>query len=62
VVRFFELFGIHRPLRYEQPVEAGDYDHAIHVDHPEAPSILEPYLEEPKLGGAPMQTQPGEKQ
>jgi len=61
VVRFFELFGIHRPLRYEHPVEAGDYDHAIHVDHPEAPSILQPYLEEPKLGGAPMQTEPGEK-
>jgi len=61
VARFFELFGIRRPLRYAPPVEAGDYDHAIHIDHPEAPSILQPYLEEPKLGGPPMQTEPGEK-
>ncbi len=56
VVRFFELFGIHRRLLIEQPIVAGDYDHAIHVDHPEAPSILEPYLEQPRVGGAPKQT------
>jgi len=63
VSRFFELFGVRRPLRYERPVVAGDYDHAIHVDHPEAPSLLEQYLEkpEPKLGGAPKETAPGEK-
>jgi hypothetical protein len=45
IARFFELFGVRRPLRYEPvPVPAGDYDHALHIDHPEAPSILEPYL------------------
>lgn len=39
--RFFELFGVRRPIRYEPlPAPAGDYDHAIHVDHPEAPSLL----------------------
>jgi hypothetical protein len=61
VARFFELFGIRRPLRYEpEPVAAGDYDHALHVDHPEAPSLLEQYLEkpEPRLGGAPQETEP----
>ncbi|HEY1408818.1 MAG TPA: hypothetical protein VF434_07755, partial [Promineifilum sp.] len=43
--RVFAVFGVNRPLRYEPvPVVAGDYDHALHVDHPEAPSILEPYL------------------
>jgi amino acid transporter len=46
ISRFWALFGIHRPVRYNAPVEAGDYDHAIHIDHPEAPSILAPYLKD----------------
>ncbi|MCI0395298.1 MAG: hypothetical protein L0322_10225, partial [Chloroflexi bacterium] len=45
IARFFELFGVRRPVRYEKPVAAGDYDHALHVDHPEAPSLLEQYLD-----------------
>jgi hypothetical protein len=44
VSHFWELFGVRRPVRFEQPVEAGDYDHAVHSDHPEAPSLLLPYL------------------
>ncbi len=59
ISRFFELFGVRRPVRYEPPVTAGDYDHAIHVDHPEAPSLLAQYLEpktEPRLGGKPKET------
>jgi hypothetical protein len=47
ISRFFELFGVRKPLRYAgevSPVVAGDYDHALHVDHPEAPSILEQYM------------------
>jgi amino acid transporter len=48
ITRFFELVGIRRPMRYElKPVAAGDYDHALHVDHPDAPSILEQYIERP---------------
>jgi hypothetical protein len=60
VTKFFELFGVRRPVRFDPPVEAGDYDHALHVDHPEAPSLLEQYLEkpQPKLGGSPKQTEP----
>jgi hypothetical protein len=61
IERFFELFGIRRPVRFEQPVPAGDYDHAIHVDHPEAPSLLEQYLDQPRLGGVPKETLPGER-
>ena len=59
VARFFELFGVRRPAR-EVPIAAGDYNHALHVDHPEAPSLLEQYLDkpQPKVGGAPKQTEP----
>jgi hypothetical protein len=40
VSRFFELFGIRRPIRYEPaPVPAGDYDRLAVVDHPETPSL-----------------------
>jgi hypothetical protein len=62
ISRFFELFGVRRPLRYApKPAVAGDYDHALHVDHPDAPSLLEQYLDqqpvpEPHLGGQPNET------
>jgi len=61
VTRFFALFGVHLPTRYYPvPATAGDYDHALHVDHPDAPSLLAQYLptadEEPRLGGKPKET------
>jgi len=61
ITRFFGLLGVNRPLRYEQPVPAGDYDHAVHSDHPDAPSLLISYLqtpEPPHLGGKPKETAP----
>ncbi len=65
ISRFFELFGVRRPLRYERPVPAGEYDEAVHIDHPEARSLLADYLKvkpEPKVGGAPKETaEPEEK-
>ncbi len=59
--RFWQLFGVNRPVRYDPPVPAGEYDEALHIDHPEAPSFIDQYLAsqpkpEPRLGGQPKQT------
>ncbi len=58
ISQFFGWFGIRPRLTLEKPVRAGDYDHALHVDRPDAPSLLEQYLEkrEPRVGGAPKET------
>ncbi len=62
---FFDLFGVRRPIRFEpEPITAGDYNHALHADDPEAPSLLAQYLDkptEPRLGGAPKETAPGDE-
>ena len=54
-----QITGVRRLEYLEIPTPAGDYNHALHVDHPEAPSLLEQYLvkPEPKLGGAPQETE-----
>ena len=66
IARFWQFFGVNRPVRYDPPVAAGDYNAAIHVDHPGAPSLLEQYLDQkpstPKVGGAPRQTAPGDEE
>jgi hypothetical protein len=61
ISRFWQMFGIYRPVRYERPLPAGDYDEALHIDHPEAGSFIDQYLDslprsEPRLGGKPKQT------
>jgi len=63
ISRFWQLFGINRPLRYDPPVPAGDYNQALHIDHPNAPSLLEQYIDSVphgvRLGGSPRETIPG---
>jgi hypothetical protein len=45
ITNVMEIFGIRNPSRFNpQPIPAGDYDHALHTDHPDAPSILESYI------------------
>lgn len=59
VARFFGMFGIFKPLRFEErplPAQAGEFEDALH--HSEHHSFLEQYLNnqpksEPRLGGAP---------
>src|SRR6266498_4235318 len=64
VTHIFEVFGVRRPLRFEAPILAGDYDHAVHSDYEEAPSLLDQYLDhpEPKVGGAPKETAPAQSE
>ena len=63
IARFAELFGVRRPTRFEPPARAGDYDEVIHADDSVTYSLLDQYLkdnpEEPRLGGKPKETAPG---
>ena len=55
--RFFEVFGVHSPVRDAQPAPAGEYETAIHADNAEA--FLAPYLTPkpaPHIGGQPNET------
>lgn len=61
LTRFFDLFGVRRPLRFEPPIPAGDYDHAMHRDDVHTPSLLQQYLDNlpapaTRLGGQPRET------
>lgn len=47
ISRFFELFGVRRPVRYTPPVIAGDYDDAIHSNPEDADAFLHKYLDHP---------------
>jgi hypothetical protein len=63
LTKLFEVFGVRRPIMVEAPIPAGDYDHAIHVDHPDAPSLLAQYLnppDSPRVGGKPKETTVGD--
>jgi len=53
-----EVFGVRKLARFERPIPAGEFESALHLDHPDAPSLLDQYLPkpEPHLGGAPNET------
>jgi hypothetical protein len=65
ISRFFEWFGVRRPLLYEQPVASGPYEDAVRSDV-DADSFLAKYLTEdtlpdttppePHIGGQPNET------
>lgn len=63
VAKFWELFGVRRPLRFEPPAPAGTYEEAVEHGKGDEHSILSQYIpkEEPHLGGPPPETQPPEE-
>ena len=59
ITRFWELFGIRRPLRFEKPAPVGEYEEVIKEAAEEKPSLLIDLIEpkpEPHLGGPPAET------
>jgi hypothetical protein len=61
IARFGELFGVRRPMRFEPPILAGEYDETLHGDTGKPTSFLDQYLSnrppsEPKAGGPPKET------
>ncbi len=64
VSRFWEWFGVRRPMRFEPPAVAGEYEEMLANG---SGTFLDQYLtanadQEPKLGGAPKETAPGEEE
>jgi hypothetical protein len=64
IARFWEWFGVRRPVRFEPPIPAGDFETAL--EH-ESDSFLDQYLEQktkrqPTVGGAPKETAPGDEE
>jgi amino acid transporter len=58
VSRMFAMIGINRPVRYDPPAIAGDYDTAIH-NKSEDHTFIEQFMTiEPKVGGKPNETEP----
>jgi hypothetical protein len=53
ISRFFGWFGVRRPVRYAPPVEAGDYDDAIHTNPEDADAFLHKYLDQPAQPAKP---------
>jgi len=45
IARFWEMFGVRRPVRFERPVPAGDYEKMVNGD--ERYSYLHPYVDAP---------------
>ncbi|MEI7988228.1 MAG: hypothetical protein WCI88_04245 [Chloroflexota bacterium] len=49
VSRFWALFGVYRPVRYEPPALAGDYEDVIFNDHRDHDSFLKKYMVQPSI-------------
>jgi hypothetical protein len=64
VAKFWEFFGVRRPMRFEPPIAAGNFEDAL--NHTKD-TFLDQYLEKkprrkPKAGGAPRETAPEDEE
>ncbi len=61
ISRFWELFGVRRPMRFEKPVPAGDYEEVVEAIENGGPSPLEGYLHPaPTVAAANPSLEPGD--
>jgi len=60
ISRGFSLIGVNRPVRYDPPALAGDYDIAIHNKSEDHTFIEQFMTPEPKVGGKPNETEPAD--
>jgi hypothetical protein len=65
VAKFWELFGVRRPMRFEPPAASGDFE--VAMSKAETETFLDQYLgsrgsQEVRLGGAPKQTRHGNQE
>jgi hypothetical protein len=64
ISKFWEWFGVRRPMRFEPPAAAGDFEEALNHT---SDTFLDQYLEKkpkrkPKAGGAPKETAPSDEE
>ncbi len=57
ITRFWELFGVRRPMRFEKPIPAGDYEEVVEAINSGGPSPLDEYVR-PAVRPAPQGTNP----
>jgi hypothetical protein len=60
IARFWELFGVRRPIRFEPPPPAGDYEEAVNAGHA-SETYLTPYLNSEQTPKNTKPTTPVEK-
>lgn len=64
IAHFWELFGVRRPVRYEKPLAAGDYDNMMELAKTNKTSLLLDYLRpkvEPTPEGSQKEIKPPDK-
>jgi len=49
IARFWELFGVRRPVRFEPPVVAGSFDEVMNGDFTHGRSYLDPFIDRTAL-------------